>query len=263
MSQEIKPQQNSFEKEDKQRKALAFLLILLLSAGGVFYYIKSPKNDAPEKTKIEKIQSTSEKKPVPVIKQELKANRQEKEVKSASNTVKLIKQADRSKLVKLAMAHAGRVDPFSESAPKMEATISIDGRSSTSIQMVPVKGGDLPAPPGLKIPFMDDFMKGFVDAMGKTFKNLPGFPGDFKKLFSEQPVNFEIKGFIGDKVIVNVDGNDEAIGKNESYQGIKAIKVDPGSLKAVFKVNNHTVTKTMKSLTDISERDDIKLVNFK
>ena len=255
MSQEIKPQeeQNSFEKEDKQRKTLAFLLIVLLTAGGVFYYIKPPKSNAPKEIQVRsvKVQPALKKKPVPVKK---------KDVKAVSPTLELIEPTDRSKLMKLALAQAGKVDPFSESTL---ATISVEGSPSTSIQMVPVRGGDLPAPPGLKTPFMEDFMKGFADVLGKSFKNVSGFPKALKKQFSEQPVNFEIKGFIGKKVIVNVDGNDEAIGKNESYQGIKAIKIDPYSLKAVFKVNNNTVTKTMKSLTDVSDREDIKLVNFK
>jgi hypothetical protein len=145
-----------------------------------------------------------------------------------------IKPTGKSDLLSLASKSSGKHDPFSYSESKFIPFASSQGENSSY-------SGNLPPVPG-------------AGNMG----TLPGLPG-FNPLSSSGLANppapkpedlIIVKGFIGNKVIAEIDGVVEALNANEKVSNVKVLNVNPSLLTAKFEINGKTVTKTIKSLTD-------------
>lgn len=247
---------------EKNKKILVILVAVLLFA--VTYYYYSNQAPAPEQAtnNTVKIDKTVE----PAKKVEVKQNKPEKqESKQAVKKDEIKKQAeeqpaisydaiyptDKSSLLKLAFAKAGTVDPFARKGkssfssgfpmPGMTSLKPFDGKLPTI--------GNLPLPPG--------------------YEGLPGLNGipslnpELNKI-SRPPMDYiTVKGFIGDKVIVSINGITDSLKVNESFQDIKVVKIDPVNLTAKFERKGLVISKTIKSLTDKEENPNVELVRYK
>lgn len=251
MDQEKNEEINEQEQKNKKSNRTLIILIIILLALGLYYYYNNTslkENKTPEQQEITviKVKKNPSK---PVIKPEIKkeaAPKIEKTEKIAKKTIKitfkkakkteqtakkndinnLIRPTDKAFITKLALKSAGKTDPFTGMTGKMLASGSRGASFSNidsiqSISSLPAIG-DLPQ------------------------LSLPGGLLTSNMLQIEEPVT--IKGFIGNKVIVNINGMDESLTENESFQGVKVVKVDSANLTAVFMKNKKIITKNIKTL---------------
>ena len=151
-----------------------------------------------------------------------------------------IRPTDKNSILKLALSTAGKADPFSDM-----------GKNSLLPDKIPYlkssmsgKGYIIP-PPANTLPAI-----GFLPGMSVS-ESLPGAIPSFYQ-------DFTVKGFIGDEVIVEVNGMVQSLRVNSSFQGLKVLNIDSNNLTAVFKINGKTVTRSIKSLSDPDNKDSIK-----
>jgi len=157
--------------------------------------------------------------------------------KSSQTAAAKIRPSDKSTLAAVFKNFSGKKDPFSYTESHFNPFGSNAGSSSPSGQYLP---GDLPPVP-----------------KGGSMSNLPSLPGPpsasgLSPLPSPPPSPenaVEIKGFIGDKVIAEIDGVVMALNKNEKFNKIKVLSVNPNELNAGFEINGKTYTKTLKTLS--------------
>jgi len=140
---------------------------------------------------------------------------------------------DKKLVVKAALSGTGKNDVFQEDNSSVY---------SENIAINPNKFKIVP-PPFLKgIPNLP-----FVNLNGTS--SAPALPVE---------ASFSIKGFIGNKVIVYVDGISEALGAGENYKGIKVLAVDTNNSTAKFKKEGKIFYKNLSN-NEISINKDVKL----
>jgi len=144
-------------------------------------------------------------------------------------------------LTRLALAASGKPDPFAENGIKTSPLKN--GHTNYT------KYGSLPPPPG---------MMGGLPTISSLPK-LSGIPGQTVPPYLYQD-NISIKGFIGNKVLLNVDGQTEAVKVNDNYKGVKILSVDPDGMSVRLKKGNEIVSKNLKTLTNLPYSPDVSLV---
>lgn len=142
-----------------------------------------------------------------------------------------IPPTNKNSILKLALASSGKADPFAGMGKEPDSP-----QNMPSLSNIP-NIGKLPSLKNLTIP----------PSIGSlpTIGNLPntGMPG-FMPPLSEQ---FSVKGFIGDEVIVEIDGIVQSLKVNTSFHGLRVLKIDASNLSAVFKMDGKIITKNIKS----------------
>ncbi len=102
----------------------------------------------------------------------------------------------------------------------------------------------------------------FVDSIGKIQKlqvggstegSLPMPPS----LKMEPQEEVSLKGFIGDKVIVKVDGMSTTLIQGEEFRGVKALVIDTVNLRAKFKKGKKIITKNIK----VPQNSDFQVID--
>ncbi|MDD3149781.1 MAG: hypothetical protein PHV68_03015 [Candidatus Gastranaerophilales bacterium] len=87
----------------------------------------------------------------------------------------------------------------------------------------------------------------------KPFENLGGIsPVSFSSMDNKTlpPLKIieetDVKGFLGNKAIICVNGNTKALSEGESFKNVKVLKIDVENLTVVFKKDNKTITQSVK-----------------
>lgn len=243
-------------EKEKSKKILIIFIALLLLGCTYYYYAKSNTgkviSDSGIKTQIQdkkNILPISDKKAFRELAKIQKIENIAKKVTEVSVPDKVadkkIKPTDRSTLLSLAEKSSGKHDPFSYSESRFIPFTSEGG--GNSITSFP---GGLPPVPG--------------SGMG-NLPSLPGLPGTISSSGLAQPPAPKpedliiVKGFIGNKVIVEIDGVVEALSENEKVDNTKVLLVNRPALTAKFEINGKPFIKTLKSLTNDYE-GNIQLV---
>lgn len=263
------------QKEERSKKILIILMVLLLFGGTCYYYsginnlsgkevavnhINKENTYSPLKllysrfkpqNKTEKTKQTEQTKTV--ARKEIKQEQPEKKL-IAENPVETTKNTTpekpektklaptgKSTLLSLAGKTSGKNDPFSYSESQFIPFASETGANSS------YNSGTFPPVPG-----------------SGSIGNLPSIPGlpsmGLAPPPSPKPTDLVVvKGFIGNKVIAEIDGVVESLNVNERVNNIKVLTVNPSTLTAKFEIKGKTVTKTLQSLTD-ENNENIQLV---
>lgn len=157
------------------------------------------------------------------------------------------KPTGKTDLLALSGKSSGKHDPFSYSESQFIpfAAEQSDASSISSGNLPPVpRGGNignLPPIPGLS----------GVNPLSSFGLNNPPAP---------KPEDLiTIKGFIGNKVIIDINGTVEALNENEKISNIKVLNINSSELTAKFEINGKIYTKTMQSLSD-ENNPNIELV---
>jgi hypothetical protein len=254
-------QENSFIEEntennlnDERLKKLFVILIAVSVLSGTYYYL-SLSNNKTAKAPLQTEQTVANNPPVQiqkVIKNEdinvkkITANAdemtnklaadtqpenitppQEKPEKSLSNKVK---PTNKSQVIKSALLAAGKSDPFSD---------------NTSKPTSPEKFNSF-LPPNIGKNSLSPSFKDLPNISSLPNINLPNsnlYPSPYNTSF----INPEVKGFIGNKVIISINGTSESLKVNESFQGIKVVKIDPANMTVKFIQDKKVITKNIKS----------------
>jgi len=158
------------------------------------------------------------------------------QVKQEKISAQKIKPSSKSTLMNLLGSSSGKQDPFSYS----ESNFMPFNESSNA--NTPLPGGLPPIPGAGNIGSLPS-LPGAPSLSGmNSLPAPPPKPGD----------SITIKGFIGNKVITEVDGVIMALNLNEKFNNIKVLSINPQELKAGFEIDGKFITKTLKSLTDNS-----------
>jgi len=221
---------NKTEKssDDKPKRLLLCFIIVILIGGMYLIYKKSHNNLAAKATPVQvKNKNTSPKteqiKPV-------KENIPPKTVKQQTPVINYLKPTNKDELVKKALLSMGKSDPFIDTTGR--------NRSENNSNMS-FGNNKLPMPPSL-----DSF----------PLTNLPDVKGLEKKQPEPDPV--ELKGFIGNKAIISVNGLSEALGVKESFQGVTIIAIDTTNLTAKLSKDGKVFVKHIK----MPENNNLKVV---
>lgn len=241
-------------KTEKTKKLIIIMVIVILFLGTYYYYrnmknkvtnidqqkvasvninqpsvkplVKTEKAKTEETATKTEIKKETTKEELASVKKEVPNTENTTETTNNTNIRKEIKPTDKASLVKLAMISAGKPDPFTGSGSK---NIYNNGQ------------GILPPPP----------LPQYVDGL-PNIGNLPSL--DPNSGYPPQD-SLAVKGFVGNKVIVSVNGVTESLKVNETFQGVKVLKVEPKNLTAKFKRDGEEVTKTIKNLTEFKSKD--------
>ncbi len=223
------------QKQERNKKLLIIMVVLCLFGTSYYYYIYKQKTAAekqviaPKKTKVVSAKiEISDKKDLKGEKQA--AGKVEKQVKppvvkpmktaKVKNTGKKIKPTDKSDLIRMAFNSAGKNDPFSYLESNFSPFISANTGRRGS-------RSELPNPPAIK----------------------------------KKPDNYvEIKGFLGNKVIAEVNGLTDSLGTGETLRGVKVLRIDPKNLVCEFEIKGNKVTRKMQPVTKPDKNVDIKYI---
>jgi hypothetical protein len=144
-----------------------------------------------------------------------------------------IRPTDKTSVARAALIAAGKPDPFS-------------GSSSEKTELQSKLKTFLPKYIGKNPPIFPPSLKGLPNIDNLPSLNLPNsnlLPGKAPlSAFQSDP---EVKGFIGDKVILSMNGMNESLKENESFQGIKVVKVDSKAMTVKLIQNKKVITKNI------------------
>lgn len=234
-------------EQEKLKKILVIVTVLVLFGGTCYYYDYNKM--ANNQSKIVAQGEIQKQEPVKIVTHIIKAEDKPQtkiETKTKKSPIpepqkiinKKLKPTGKSDLLALAGSSSGKNDPFSCSESKyipVSDTTSPNAASLPgSLPPVPSGGriGNLPSLPGLPN----------INTAGSIGLAPPPAP---------KPEDLvEIKGFIGNKVIAEVDGVVESLSENEKISSVKVLAVNPSTFTAEFQIKGKTVTKTMKSLNN-------------
>lgn len=253
-------------KEEKFKKILIIFIVLLLFGSTYYYYGFAKKNHSPQiafvpdkivklnpetpvsirKKKLESLEKIQKAEEIQDIKSETKLEiKPEKQAIPVKVLKTKIKPTGKSDLLTLANKSSGKNDPFSCSESQY---IPSSDRNNNSSSLA----GNLPPVPG-------------AGSMGNlpSLQNLPGLPNitplNSAKIPQSPKDAIEIKGFIGNKVIAEIDGVIEALNENEKINNIKVLNINPLEYTAIFEINGKNITKTMKSISE-ENNENIEIV---
>lgn len=237
-------------KEEKNKKIFILVLVLLIFSGTCYYYseignLRQNKifinnfkffNNKITKTEPQKIALHEERS----LKQ-LEEIQKEEETAAKQILKTKFKPTDKSAFLNITRKSSGKHDPFSYSESKFSPYAADENAlSSNSAGNM----GNLPALPTLS------GLSGVnnLPSMGLAPPPAPK-PEDL----------VTIKGFIGNKVIADINGIVGSLSKNEKVDNVKVLSVNSSILTAKFEINGKIFTKTMKSLID-ENNENIRLV---
>ena len=248
MKQEKEVQE--IELKEEKAKKIFIILIALLLFGGTCYYYNGINNFSRTKLAITEQQGVDlnkEKRNVQIKLNKIQKAETKSEVSESEITPKIkFKPTDKSTLLSLAGKSSGKHDPFSYSESKFMPSSTVQGEN-------PAFAGKLPPVPASGNTGTLPVLQGFN----------PLSPSGLASPPAPKPEDLIIvKGFIGDKVIAEIDGVVEALNANDKISNVKVLAVDPSLLTAKFEINGKPVTKTIKSLTDEDNRNIQLVKNF-
>ncbi len=226
---------------EDNKKIIILALILGLLSLSYYYWLSLPKENqaAHKKPVISQLKQTKIVKPLKIavsVKNKIKTENikpQTTDNKSEKKEQISFMPMDRKLAVKAALSGTGKSDVFQEDNSLVY---------SENIPISPNKFKIVPPP----------FLKGLP---GLPFLNSNGAPS---APILPVEASFSIKGFIGDKVIVNVDGVSEALGAGENYKGIKVLAVDTNNSTAKFKKEGKIFYKNLSN-NEMSVNKAVKL----
>jgi len=251
MEQENKNISNSQDvemKEEKTKKLFIVLIILLFFGATCYYYAGVNKNSekvasvpatAENKAEKQAVSKNSEK----IVKEEKKSEEKQetskKEIVEQKPEIKTTKTkpTDKTAFLSLKSQYSGKNDPFSYSESN---TVPPGSKSDASVAS---SAGNLPPVPN----------------SSRGIGSLPGIPQGLQGIAppglaappAPKPEDLVIvKGFIGNKVIVEIGGVVEALSTYEKVGNVKVLSVNPSALTAEFQINGKKYTKIIKSLTE-------------
>lgn len=268
MEKNISEVQEIEQKEERSKKILIIFIVLLLF-GGTCYYYSGINNVSKKEASKEKAVSplnilcsrfkpqdntAKTEQPKIVVQKEKKQEQPEKTLtaEKPADTAKNITPekpektklapSDKSTLLSYTGKSSGKHDPFSYSESQF-IPFSSSGLSGSSSS----NPGALPPVPG----------SGNIGSL----PSIPGVPSmGLAPPPSPKPTDFvAVKGFIGNKVIAEIDGVVESLNVNDRVNNIKVLTVNPSTLTAKFEIKGKTVTKTLQSLTD-ENNENVQLV---
>jgi len=271
INEELPPEEK--QGDEKLKRVLLIVLILALFGGTYYYYNKLAQHNtviiakkeqvtASKVSAMQKIEQSVKNEVSPLLSSVTnikQGNNQQEAAVTNQKTNKIpetvtavqhsyvIKVSAKDSLKKLAMESKGKTDPFEGMVGKTMPDSPTSAKSIANLSNLPnIKLNSLPQVPFFKPNF--------------SSKGLPsvGNFNNFNSLNNNDAI--EIKGFIANKVIVDVNGLVESLGINESFQDIKVLNIDKTNLTAKFKKDNRVITKNMKSLTSVDNEDDIQLI---
>ena len=222
-------------KSENIKKALIAVFVLILF-GCIYYYYngmhtQKDKNITNSTVVQHKIIPPSLK--IDKIKPKNKKITINKSILPGIKTSKYIKPTDKNSLLKLALTSAGKSDPFSGTENELIM-------SDKMLKILPPLGKNIIIPPSANtLPVIGNI---------PTMNISNGMPDFTPPLYQD----FAVKGFIGDEVIVEMNGNIQSLKVNTGFQGLKVLKIDPINLSAVFKYRGKIITKTIKSENSIN-----------
>ena len=201
------------------------ILVIMAIFGGIYYYYtsskvadSSAKTVTKSETKADVVNTNNSKDSI--------ISKTDSKIKNINNFIKPSVKAD---IAKIALLSAGKADPFTD-------TISITGNiiSNSSLKHTSHSPYSLPMPPSIK----------GLPVIGQLPKiSLSGLPSDQTYIPGSLSVQdgIRIKGFIGNKVIVDINGAIEALKVNEKFRSIKVLQIDPAGLSAEFMKDGKTL----------------------
>ena len=239
MHQDMNIVESSFEKDDKNENLIKLIIISVIIVGfGLFYFSTSAHQNA------EKIDSTSSSAKTLDNKKDVTPENPSINNKNTStaNTSKpspakapvaksssFIRPTSKSEILKLAAQCKTKKDPFEDTLGKSELTSA--NLNTKSNQNVNAPLPFPPSAPNLSVPKLPDL------ASAQPTGSLTPPP--------EPKEPFSLKGFLGKKVIVQVDGFTEALRVGDSYRGIKVLSIDSDNLIAKFSKDGTIITKSL------------------
>ncbi|NLF83525.1 MAG: hypothetical protein GX568_06045 [Candidatus Gastranaerophilales bacterium] len=227
------------ERQQQIKKILIILVVIGLFGLSYYYYgVRAPKtalmtakNTVETKTQKDKgklTQATAASSSAKNTKktasksaetQPVNNGQKESEEEIPSNANKKIKPTNKSSLISAALSSTGKADPFAHGRNSFAA---YSGGSSLQ-NYAPYS--DLPGLSELPPP--------------------PGFDG--AEVSPEERV--QIKGFLGDKVIAEINGVTEALAAGEKLDGVKVLSVDAAKYESSFLIDGKTVSKKLPPIT--------------
>ncbi|HSA05582.1 MAG TPA: hypothetical protein P5556_00225 [Candidatus Gastranaerophilales bacterium] len=227
------------QNQEKLKKILIIIVVLAMFATSYFYYANKQNNFSAKQPEPVKI---AVKKPVKIVKTEIKEKITEEKIKSdefpekdLKKSGKKIKPTDKSDLIRIASGQSGKHDPFSYS----ESRYTPYNASENNLPTIP----DLSLESGLPQPPL-----------------LPGL--EESEQATQKPLNtVEIKGFLGNKVIAEINGYTDSLNTGETLRGVKVLNIDAQNLSCDFEIQGSKVTKSIKPLTEIDNNVEFKYLN--
>jgi len=237
---EIKENQEQIEGQippaEDHKKVIILAVILGLLSLSYYYWRSLPKESSLSQEKlglelvkpVEKAISNQEiiinpnNNQIKTVKPQVNAEKVNAEAVKSENS-KSIKfmPVDKNTVIKAAMTGTGKSDIFqADNSGTYPENLSINPKN---FKIVP--------PP---------FLKGlsnlpFINTKGSS---APAIPVES---------TFNINGFIGNKVIINLDGNALALGAGEKYKDIKVLKVDTNNSSAKFQKGGRIFYKNLSN----------------
>jgi hypothetical protein len=228
------------ERQQQIKKILIILVVIGLFGLSYYYYgVREPKTASmATKNTVETKAQKDKGKPITTTASSSAKNTKKAAVKSTetqpisnkhkefeeeipSNTHKKIKPTNKSSLISAALSSTGKADPFAHGRNSFAA---YSGGSSLQ-NYAPYS--DLPGLSELPPP--------------------PGFDGAEKEVSPEERV--QIKGFLGNKVIAEINGITEALAAGDKLDGVKVLSVDAAKYESSFLIDGKTVSKKLPPIT--------------
>ncbi|MFH0702077.1 MAG: hypothetical protein V2B14_00860 [bacterium] len=252
-------------QKEKSKRLLVIIIVLILAGIGYFYSISSNKpkktaeslitnaNKTLSETSAETNETNSE---IKLNKNKIKHKKTSKKTsadKEAKKSFSKIKSIDKSLIIKIASAVSGKIDPFSALEGKLAS-------SQKTVELLPEK---------LPVNKFFDSKKYTLPPPPLSSSNITELPPleNIPLPDGMSPPNADlinVKGFIGNKVIMDINGLSESLKTNELFQGIKILEIDPINLTVKFKKEDKIITEKIKSLTEVNNKEDLELVkNFR
>ncbi len=233
------------QNQERNKKLLIIFTALCLFGTSYFYYdykrktsvnkqvmAKKPKTVKPEAKSAKKVSGEKEvQKPRTAKKPEQpkKTTAPRKapeikplEVKKTKEFKQRITPTKRSDIIRTASNFAGKNDPFSY----VESNFSPFGNT------------------------------GKVKKAGRSGSGLPNPP-----VVEQKPENYvEIKGFLGNKVIAEINGLTDSLGIGDTLRGVKVLGIDSQNFICEFEIKGEKVTRKMKPVTRPDKNVDIRYI---
>ncbi len=236
-----------FELENNKKKLIIFVVLMFLA--GLYYYYYYYSSSSPEQSVISDKTEQSEKNIKQLAEKASTSSKtdllKEKIVTVKNEVVKKeesepeffkdekFKPTDKFKLISSAVKASGKRDPFSFDESNF---IPFDIQTDAS---------DFPTPP------MRNSSKIF-EINSSDVLNTPQIENSAERIL--------LKGFLGDKILVEISNFVYALEKNEIKKGVKVININSQDLTAKFEIKGKLVTKTLKRDNDPKNNKNVDLV---
>jgi hypothetical protein len=234
------------ERQQQIKKILIILVVIGLFALSYYYYVAREQKAhlAALENAVQKGEQSNINTPVQIITTPSPVTTTEKVVEgspsaqqepvvaegdSIPQTTAKIKPTDKSSLISAAQSSTGKADPFAS------------GRGGYA----PALGGSSIPSPGSDLPGLDELPPP------------PDFAGAAGQEASAED-RVQIKGFMDNKVIAEINGITDALAVGEKLGGVKVLKVDAANLATNFLIDGKTVAKKMPPVVDINNNAGLK-----